>query len=143
MSKQILSLLCFDWITKYIILFYIPYKRYDLTENISLSIIHVWNYGISFGLFASVSTYIFIINTIIISYFYIKMKNRLQIWNICILAGGICNIIDRLVFGAVFDYIMIIIHDYTFPVFNFADTIISLGVLIALVENISIRKEKK
>lgn len=44
------------------------------------------------------------------------------------LVGGISNIIDRVVFGGVIDFINIAI----FPSFNFADIYISIGVLMAM-----------
>lgn len=55
-----------------------------------------------------------------------------------ILGGGIANIIDRLPDGVVTDYFQI----GTFPVFNVADSCITVGVFLLLVEMIVGRRGK-
>ncbi|MDD4287069.1 MAG: signal peptidase II [Candidatus Peribacteraceae bacterium] len=55
-----------------------------------------------------------------------------------ILGGGIANIIDRLPDGVVTDYFQI----GTFPVFNVADSCISIGVLMLLMEMLVWRRCK-
>lgn len=52
-----------------------------------------------------------------------------------ILAGAIGNLLDRLQFGAVTDFIDLHIHGYHWPTFNFADVAICLGVMLLLFES--------
>ena len=52
-------------------------------------------------------------------------------WNfflLLVLAGAISNVLDRLLFGCVVDYIKL----GSFPVFNLADTLITTGILVFL-----------
>lgn len=49
-----------------------------------------------------------------------------------ILIGGASNLIDRLFFGGVIDYVKI----WLFPVFNLADVVITIGVLLITIPNI-------
>jgi len=59
-----------------------------------------------------------------------------------ILAGGISNIYDRFIHGGVVDYIYW--HcGFDFAVFNFADVIIDIGVVLILVINYKESKKLK
>ena len=51
-----------------------------------------------------------------------------------ILGGIFGNFYDRLVLNYVIDYISVIILNYHFPIFNFADMLIVIGVLLLIYE---------
>ncbi len=55
------------------------------------------------------------------------------IWGL-ICAGGIANTWDRLVFGAVRDFIALSYGGYTCPIFNLADCYLSLGIFLLLAQ---------
>lgn len=58
-----------------------------------------------------------------------------------ILAGAIGNVIDRVIYGYVIDFLDFYIFGYDFPVFNFADSFITVGaVLFILYELFSVEK---
>lgn len=57
-----------------------------------------------------------------------------------LLGGIIGNLIDRIIFGYVIDYFDFLIINYSFPVFNLADTFIVIS--IALIFIMQIRSEK-
>lgn len=59
----------------------------------------------------------------------------------CLLGGIIGNLIDRIIFKSVTDYLSIFIFKYSFPVFNIADIGITVGTAL-LILNI-VLKEKK
>ena len=51
--------------------------------------------------------------------------------------GGIFgNLIDRIIHHGVIDYLSFEFFNYQFPVFNFADTTISLGIIFLLIKSI-------
>lgn len=52
-----------------------------------------------------------------------------------ILGGAIGNLIDRLVFGHVIDYIQIWLGSYPFPAFNVADAAISVGAVLLILSS--------
>ena len=66
----------------------------------------------------------------IIYYMYKKKKYNIEF--ALIIGGLIGNLIDRIVFGFVIDYIGVIIFKYYFPIFNIADALIVIGAIILL-----------
>jgi signal peptidase II len=51
-----------------------------------------------------------------------------------ILGGAIGNVIDRLVFGHVIDFVQLHYQDWYWPAFNVADSAISVGVVLLIVD---------
>lgn len=104
----------------------------------------VWNQGISFGLFNKDSTsgpfILMAIAVIICAIFlaiFLKTNNMLQrLGIIMILAGAIGNLIDRIRFGAVIDFLDFHVAGYHWPAFNIADSLVCLGVGILLIQEL-------
>ena len=68
---------------------------------------------------------------------YIKKEqknfDKYEIYSMGMILGGIFgNMIDRIIHHSVIDYISFQFGNYYFPVFNFADTCIVLGVLLLI-----------
>ena len=89
----------------------------------------VYNTGGAFGIFqnrTALFVAISVVAIIAIVLFYIKLKRQTLIYKIAIplvLGGAVSNLIDRLRFGFVIDYL-----DFrVWPVFNIADACISAG----------------
>ena len=94
------------------------------------------NYGAAFNIFSGSRlflSFISIISTIILSYFIFIRENKLinKYGLSFILAGSIGNGIDRILKGYVIDFIKI--KSIDFPVFNIADIVINIGVLILII----------
>jgi signal peptidase II len=51
-----------------------------------------------------------------------------------ILGGAVGNLIDRVRYGAVVDFLDVYVHRYHWPVFNVADSAISVGVALLLLD---------
>ena len=51
-----------------------------------------------------------------------------------ILGGAIGNLIDRVLLGHVVDFILLYYLDFFFPTFNVADTAISVGAILLIIE---------
>lgn len=128
----IAAILFFDQFSKFLILKYLTLtKSYDIVKGI-FSITPTFNTGGGFGILPN-QTIIFIITStitiIFIAYLLIsrKIKEKVFIYSISlILAGALGNLIDRIRFGAVIDFLDFKI----WPVFNIADTSISTGVIL-------------
>ena len=97
----------------------------------------VRNTGIAFGLFRNQWVVSVIIPVILLAliaysiYYYKKSKDVSRIYVIAvslILSGAIGNLIDRMMFGYVIDFIDFRI----WPVFNLADSAITIGTLLIL-----------
>ena len=103
----------------------------------------VWNRGVSFGLFradADLTRWILAAFSLGVSLFLIDWarkieRPRLAISVGLILGGAIGNLIDRVRWGAVCDFIdASALH---FPwVFNLADSAITIGVILLLIDNL-------
>lgn len=77
--------------------------------------------------------FFYVVWTIIVAgliYFFLKSKNYLQkIFLILVFSGAASNMIDRIRFGCVVDYIDL----KFFPVFNLADVYITAGILLFII----------
>lgn len=63
------------------------------------------------------------------------VSNTLLLWSLALLAAGICgNLIDRVRLGRVIDFILLYYKDYQWPVFNIADTAITIGAALMAIE---------
>lgn len=119
-----LHLLIIDQLSKYIIR-----TNFRLGASLHfgkfLSFTYVQNTGISFGMlkgFNGIFTLITIIALGIFLYFYFK-ERKIQY---AVIIAGICgNLIDRIMLGYVVDFI----NFHYFPIFNVADSAISIGII--------------
>jgi len=59
-----------------------------------------------------------------------------------ILSGALGNLMDRIRFGEVIDFLDVYIGSYHWPAFNIADSAISVGAVLLLVELIRRGKER-
>lgn len=97
----------------------------------------VWNKGISYGLFQQASELgrwilvgIAAISTVVLGYWMAKASNRLLAVSLGIIIGGaIGNAIDRVLHGAVFDFVHLHVGEWSWYVFNVADAAIVVGVI--------------
>jgi signal peptidase II len=60
-----------------------------------------------------------------------------------ILGGAIGNLIDRVLYGYVIDFLDIYYQSWHWPAFNVADSAITLGVILMLLESIGIGKTEE
>ena len=88
------------------------------------------NYGGAWSIFEG--------NTLIIYYlFKNKVTRKIEIIGYSLLLGGaIGNLIDRIVYGYVIDFLDFYIFKYDFPIFNVADIGIVVGIILLLVSMI-------
>lgn len=136
---SISALVLIDQALKTFLIGYLKTKPGYLIELLPfLDIVYAWNYGISFGLFREYyqySNYIFMgLNTIIVLWLCHTLRNSTTMLSrlglILIIGGAVGNLIDRGIRGAVFDFILVHYQEFEFPVFNFADSAITIGAII-------------
>lgn len=58
------------------------------------------------------------------------LRNAARVACLCLLGGGVGNLIDRICFGGVTDYIELLF--FSFPVFNLADISITISISVLL-----------
>lgn len=104
----------------------------------------VYNPGAAFGLFADLPDGIRRVSLMVVSFLalFIVVKFLLkdakddslaQLFLIAILSGAIGNIVDRVRFDSVVDFIDVYWQSYRWPAFNIADSAISIGVFCLLL----------
>jgi signal peptidase II len=59
-----------------------------------------------------------------------------------VLGGAIGNLIDRLVYGYVIDFLDVYYQTWHWPAFNIADSAITIGVILMLMESFGLGKSR-
>ena len=117
-----------------------------------LSLYHARNPGIAFSMLSSVSDWGLIVLTLCIICFVIWLwknagpeKSLSRFGFLLVIGGAIGNLIDRIRFHYVIDYISFHIDGvFSFAIFNLADSFITVGaVLIVLDELLHWKREKQ
>jgi signal peptidase II len=137
----IVCIILLDQVSKYWILDYFTAYRGRLSLLPILDFILVWNRGISWGLFNNLGSYnqlIFSFSSGIISFILLiilfKTHDKISAWGLSFIIGGaLGNLVDRVRFGAVVDFIYFHWNSWSFPAFNIADTSITIGVIIIVL----------
>lgn len=145
----VLILVLIDQTTKIFAIKNLKDTSLDIIHNI-LSLRYTENTGGAFGVGQN-GTMTFIISTIIVLGLIVRfialqierIDIKLMIILSFIMAGGVSNLIDRLFRGFVIDFVQIF-PNTKFPIFNFADVFIVIGLIIlALLFAIHTWKEKR
>jgi signal peptidase II len=106
------------------------------------NIVEVWNRGVSFGLFASDSPwtpYLLSVLAIAISIVLIIWLRKAETAFLAlalgiVIGGAVGNVIDRLIWGQVYDFLDFHAAEFHWPAFNLADAAISVGVGLILLD---------
>jgi signal peptidase II len=99
-----------------------------------------WNQGISFSLFSSEASRwpLLVVTTVITVVLTAWMWRTPRFWlrvGLGLIVGGaLGNIIDRASIGAVADFLHFYWQDWHFPTFNIADSCITVGATIVLLD---------
>jgi len=132
--------------------------RFSLHESLSVipgffDLTYVRNPGAAFGFLAQASpafrsfffSAVAVIAVFLILYFIIRHKEGtlLQATALSLISGGaLGNLLDRVRFGEVVDFLDFYVGSYHWPAFNVADSAISVGACLLLYE-IFRKKEKQ
>lgn len=142
MNKKIvlgsLCLLIVDIVTKMLIDYnFSLMSRKDIIPNF-FAITKVYNYGASWNILTGHVIILIAISILILFLLYLYHKKfLLNIRNIIafsLLFGGILgNLLDRILYGYVIDFLDFNIFGYDYPVFNLADTFIVMGIILLII----------
>ena len=107
---------------------------------------YVLNKGMAFGIDLPIGIGIFSFLSIIISCFlvFILWRERENILLVrialaLILGGAIGNLIDRILFSEVVDFLDFMIGDYHWYIFNIADSAVTVGIILMLWHSVFIK----
>lgn len=149
----------FDMLTKYVLINSLIPNVGDQASFIEgfINFVHVQNDGASGGILGGQTALLIIITLVLLGvliwYYLLKLKDQqneylalLSVAMGLIIGGSLGNLYDRIIFGYVRDFINF--QFINFPVFNIADSVITIGVILLVIYFIceyiiSIKKEKK
>ena len=114
------------------------------------NLVKVWNTGVSFSMFNNYGQTGAIVLSVFalgvaafLFYWLLQETNKLKIAALaCIIGGAIGNVIDRVRFGAVLDFLDFHYKNMHWPAFNLADSFICVGVFILITMEIFCNKKK-
>lgn len=137
-SLTIILLTLFDQLSKIIVIN--NFELYDsvILINNFLKFYYLENTGASFGILNGYTLLIILISILMIIYLIKEIKNHkesnlLLISSSLIISGAFGNLIDRIFRGYVIDFISFTLFNREMPVFNLADTFITIGVILYII----------
>lgn len=139
-----------DQATKYIILEHVMNPPQPIEVTPFFNIVLAWNRGVSFGLFGHESDLgpilltllAFVISAALLVWMR-RAEDRLTVIALGLIVGGaLGNVIDRMRFGAVTDFLDFHAFGYHWPAFNVADSAICIGAAILIGSSLFRRDEK-
>tara|TARA_B100000085_G_scaffold176747_1_gene161067 strand:+ start:50 stop:526 length:477 start_codon:yes stop_codon:yes gene_type:complete len=136
-----------DQLSKYFIV-----KNLSIGESFNifpfLDLYLILNTGIAFSFFDDGGVYgrwilVTLVLLVCVYLTYILFTEKLRKYEsvalLMILSGGIGNLIDRTLWGHVIDFIHFYYLNYSFYIFNFADTFITIGVMIYILDLLMVK----
>jgi signal peptidase II len=136
-------ILILDQLTKYIVDRTIPLHHSIPVIDDVFSLTYIRNTGAAFGMLAGSAAHFrlpfLVIFSLVAIGFIVVMVRRLPSGETglitalaFILGGALGNLIDRVVYGEVIDFLDFYWSNYHWPAFNLADSFITIGVLITV-----------
>jgi signal peptidase II len=143
------AIMILDQITKWVIIERVmsPPRLIEVTGFFDL--VMTWNRGVSFGMLNRESDWNVPLLTglalVIVSGLLVWLRKATTPWIIwaigLIIGGALGNVIDRLRFGAVADFLSFHLGGYYWPAFNLADSAISVGAGLLILDSLFLSKE--
>jgi signal peptidase II len=120
-----------------------PYKVIHVIKDFFL-IRYVENKGAVWGIFSQSTntiipkliTILSMVALVIVIYFFLKLESKcvFELSSLSFIIGGaVGNIIDRLIYGSVVDFLEVYVKNFRWPTFNIADSFISIGVILLII----------
>ena len=139
-------LLAADQILKYFVLRDLrPIRSVPILPGL-LELSYIENTGAAFGLFKNVMWLVFLITAVafivilVILFRYKKHTFFSYAASALLIAGGIGNLLDRIFYGFVVDFIHVLFFDY---IFNFADCCVTVGVVLFVIHVLLLSAREK
>lgn len=134
-----------DLVSKYIIQTNISLHSVEIIKGF-FSLTYAENTGMAWSLLSGKQVFLSLVSAIAIGVmiYYVltqKPKGLIKIALALMIGGAFGNLFDRVVLGYVRDFLDFIIFGYDFPIFNIADSALTIGVCLLILA--SLLEEKK
>lgn len=122
----------------------LPFVSIEMTSFFNLTM--VWNEGVSFGMFQNGNPWPLTVVSLGIASLFGVWLTRAKSWVEAItlslvIGGALGNVIDRIHFGAVADFLDFHIYGWHYPAFNLADSFITVGIVLLLIYSLFFQRE--
>lgn len=140
-----------DQWSKYAV-FGILFEQDDMKLSILpfLNLVVVYNTGVSFGMLNNIPyghIILSVVATLITLILFVWLYRSNTLYIACaiglVIGGAIGNIIDRVQYGAVRDFLDFYVESYHWPAFNVADSAVCIGVIMILLEGWLVKKKEE
>ncbi len=118
-----------------------PPRILEVTSFFNL--VPVWNSGVSFGLFGDSDAFCWVLVVlalaivVVLLVWLVRAGNGMVVFALTLVVGGaLSNVVDRVVYGAVIDFVDIHGFGFHWPAFNLADATIVLGTALLLYDGL-------
>lgn len=156
-------LLPLNWVTVITVVVLDQLTKWLVVQNIALGqhidllpffdLVHTKNRGAAFGMFHEASAIFrlvfFALVTIVCLAILIRWlgttnaSERLLRFSLALILGGAFgNVFDRTVYGEVTDFVHVFWHQHHFPAFNIADSAITTGTTLLILQMLLLRRNK-
>jgi signal peptidase II len=125
------------------------YETVPVIQNF-FNFTYITNDGMAFGIDFPFGYYVFsgvsILLTLFLFWYLWSVRNdfiMIRLGLAMIIAGAIGNLIDRLLLGEVIDFLDFMIGDFHWYIFNLADSYVTIGMTLILIDGIILEKKRK
>ena len=113
------------------------------------SITEAWNTGVSFSMFNNggiigtigLSVFALLVVFFLVTWLKDEQNKLVQISLGLIIGGALGNVLDRVRFGAVYDFLDFYYQSWHWPVFNLADSFICIGAFLIIAHSLLNKKQ--
>lgn len=145
----IVAALLVDQLIKFFIERDLPFEQWVPVVPM-LALFRTHNYGVAFSMLSGMEGWFIVTMRLIVVAFVLwlwrktpKTRFFAHFGFAMIIAGALGNLIDRLLFGYVIDYILFYTETWSFAVFNLADAFISVGAASVILDEFILMKESR
>jgi len=143
------AVLAVDQLTKWWIVFHVMRPPQVIEVTPFFNLVMGWNYGVSFGMLDSVPELgvwllpvaVVAITAVLVVWLYRIDQLRPAMALGLIIGGALGNLIDRLRFGAVADFLDFYAWGHHWPAFNAADSAITVGAVVLVLDSLFVKDE--
>ena len=114
-----------------------------------LALYRTYNYGVAFSMLSGMDGWFIVGLRLVVVAFVIwlwrqtpKARGIAHAGYALIIAGALGNLIDRFLFGYVIDYILFYTETWSFAVFNLADSFITIGAGLVILDEVLMYRKR-
>ncbi|WP_026619578.1 signal peptidase II [Ensifer sp. WSM1721] len=145
----ILVALATDQLLKYLVEAFLPFQE-AVPVIPMLALYRTYNYGVAFSMLSGMEGWFIVGIRLAVVAFVLWLWRRTpkdrffaHLGYAMIIAGALGNLVDRLLFGYVIDYILFHTATWSFAVFNLADSFITVGAGAIILDELQQAKKAR